>query len=61
MADKYNVQIIHLYGATGHGKGLIDAMSIYAIDTTTYRWMHEAAFIRLQDREQENIVSRISL
>ena len=27
MADKHNVQIICLYGAVGHGKGLIDAMS----------------------------------
>ena len=27
LASKYNVSIIRLYGAAGHGKGLIDAMS----------------------------------
>ena len=31
MADKYNVQIIRLYGAAGHGKGLIDAMSSFSV------------------------------
>ena len=28
---KYNVRIIRLYGAAGHGKGLIDAMSSFGV------------------------------
>ena len=31
LADKYNARIIRLYGAVGHGKGLIDAMSSFSV------------------------------
>ena len=31
LADEYNVRIIRLYGAAGHGKGLIDAMSSFGV------------------------------
>ena len=31
LAGKYNVRIICLYGAAGHGKGLIDAMSSFGV------------------------------
>ena len=31
LANKYNVRIVWLYGAAGHGKGLIDAMSSFGV------------------------------
>ena len=31
LANKYNVVIVRVYGAAGHGKDLIDAMSNFAI------------------------------
>ena len=31
FAIKYNVQIARLYGAAGHGKGLIDTMSSFGV------------------------------
>ena len=31
LSNKYNVRIIRIYGAAGHGKGLIDAMSSFGI------------------------------
>ena len=31
LSNKYNVRIIRIYGAAGHGKGLIDAMSIFGV------------------------------
>ena len=31
LAKKYNVRIIGIYGAAGHGKGLIDAMSSFDV------------------------------
>ena len=31
LADKYNCTIIRIYGAAGHGKGLIDAMSSFGV------------------------------
>ena len=31
LANKYNVRIVRLYGAAGHGKGLIDAMSSFGV------------------------------
>lgn len=31
LANKYNVLIIWLYGAAGHGKGLIDAMLSFGV------------------------------
>ena len=31
MANEYNVCIIRLYGAAGHGKGLIDATSSFGV------------------------------
>ena len=31
LAKKYNVRIIRIYGAAGHGKGVIDAMSSSAV------------------------------
>ena len=31
LANKYNVRIIRVYGAAGHGKGLIDAMSSFGV------------------------------
>ena len=31
LTDKYNVRIIRLYGAAGHGKELIDAMSCFGV------------------------------
>ena len=112
LADKYNVQVICLYGVAGHGKGLIDAISSFGVKSilrkdivTGDRWcknseemclhlrkvqperthadksviyqhidtvkieakrmkrpqLPEAAFTRLKAREQENIVSTISL
>ena len=30
LPDKYNVRIIRAYGATGHGKGLTDAMTNFS-------------------------------
>ena len=32
LADKYNVQIVRIYGAAGHGIGLIDAMSSFGVN-----------------------------
>ena len=37
LADKYNVRIIRLYGAAGHGKGLIDAMSSFRVKSILTR------------------------
>ena len=37
LADKYNVRIIRLYGAAGHGKGLIDAMSAFGVKSILRR------------------------
>ena len=31
LADDYNVKIVRIYGAAGHGKGLIDAMSSFGV------------------------------
>ena len=31
LANKSNVRIVRLYGAAGHGKGLIDAMSSFVV------------------------------
>ena len=31
LADTYNIKIIRVYGAAGHGKGLIDAMSSFGV------------------------------
>ena len=31
ISNKYNVRIIRIYGAAGHGKGLIDAMSSFGV------------------------------
>ena len=31
LAKKYNVRIIRIYGAAGHGKGVIDAMSSFGV------------------------------
>ena len=31
IANKYNVTILRIYGAAGHGKGLIDAMSSFGV------------------------------
>ena len=31
LSNKYNVRIIRIYGASGHGKGLIDAMSVFGV------------------------------
>ena len=31
LADTYNMRIIRIYGAAGHGKGLIDAMSSFGV------------------------------
>ena len=32
LADKYKGQIIHLYWATGHRKGLIDALLSFSVE-----------------------------
>ena len=37
LADKYNVRIIRLHGAAGHGKGLIDAMSSFGVKSILRR------------------------
>ena len=37
LADKYNVRIVRLYGAAGHGKGLIDAMSSFGVKSILRR------------------------
>ena len=31
LADKYNVTIIRVHGAAGHGKGLIDAILSFGV------------------------------
>ena len=31
LTDKYNVTILRVYGAAGHGKGLTDAMSSFRV------------------------------
>ena len=31
LAKKYNARIIQVYGAAGHGKGMIDAMSSFGV------------------------------
>ena len=49
LADKYNVQIVRVYGAAGHGKGLIDAMSSFGVKSilrrdivTTDQWFQNS-------------------
>ena len=37
LANKYNVRIIRIYGAAGHGKGLIDAMSSFGVKSILRR------------------------
>ena len=37
LSNKYNVRIIRVYGAAGHGKGLIDAMSTFGVKTILRR------------------------
>lgn len=37
LANKYDVRIIRLYGAAGHGKGLIDAMSAFGVKSILRR------------------------
>ena len=37
LAKKYNVSIIRIYGAAGHGKGVIDAMSSFAVKSIMKR------------------------
>ena len=31
MADEFNLRIVRTYGAAGHGKGAIDAMSSFGV------------------------------
>ena len=31
LSNKYNVRVIHIYRAAGHGKGLIDAVSSFGV------------------------------
>ena len=31
LLSKYNVKITRIYGATGHGNGLVDAMSSFGV------------------------------
>ena len=46
LAKKYNVQIIRIYGAAAHGKGLIDVMSSFGVKSIPKRdivglaWMY---------------------
>ena len=44
MADKYNVRIIRLYGAAGHGKGLIDAMSSFSVKLILRKTLQQQAY-----------------
>ena len=37
LADKYNLRIIRIYGAAGHGKGLVDSMSGFGVKTVLRR------------------------
>ena len=37
LSDMYNIRIIRLYGAAGHGKGLIDAMSSFCVKSILRR------------------------
>ena len=37
LADKYNVTVVRLFGAPGHGKGLIDAMSSFGVKSVLRR------------------------
>ena len=37
LAKKYNVCIIRIYGAAGHGKGVIDAMSSFVVKSILKR------------------------
>ena len=37
LAKKYNVRIIRIYGAAGHGKGVIDAMSSFGVKSILKR------------------------
>ena len=37
LADTYNVKIVRLFGAAGHGKGLIDAMSSFGVKSVIRR------------------------
>ena len=37
LSKNYNVKIIKIYGAAGHGKGLIDAMSSFEVKSILRR------------------------
>ena len=37
LSNDYNVKIIRIYGAAGHGKGLIDAMSSFGVKSILRR------------------------
>ena len=37
LANDYNVRIVRIYGAAGHGKGLIDAMSCFGVKSILRR------------------------
>ena len=37
LADEFNLRIIRTYGATGHGKGTIDAMSSFGVKNVLRR------------------------
>ena len=37
LSNKYNFRIIRIYGAAGHGKGLIDAVSSFGVKATLRR------------------------
>ena len=51
LADTYNITIIRLYGAAGHDKGLIDAMSSFGVKSILRR--DRIAFNKWFDNSEE--------
>ena len=40
LANELNLRIIYIYGAAGHGKGTIDAMSSFGVSKETVECLH---------------------
>lgn len=69
LSDKYNIWIINIYRTTGHGKGLIDVISGFAVKsvlrryivTQDYRFQNSSEICEYLDSRCDNQMSDTNL
>ena len=58
LADEFNLRIVRTYGAAGHGKGVIDAMSSYGAKNVL---RHDIVTLDVLFKSSESIVDYLAM